>query len=181
MYTRPTKLHAIEEALATSHFNYMFSLSEKKSENFAKTTPDLYRTCVALPPFFSLRPCVCPFGLTRGAMSVGGDRLTRRHNTRIYPAGTRVDSSNFDPRVHWSMGCQMVALNFQTADRGMHLNLSRFEENAQSGYLLKPEFLRNADAKPMVNFKKNGQPRDRLHMNTDMTWAAPSRWVPTKK
>jgi hypothetical protein len=72
----------------------------------------------------------------------------------VYPAGTRVDSSNYDPRPHWSMGCQMVALNFQTPDRAMHLNLARFEENAQAGYVLKPEFLRSPDAQPMVRRRK---------------------------
>lgn len=35
--------------------------------------------------------------------------------TRVYPSGTRVDSSNFDPCPSWKLGCQMVALNFQTA------------------------------------------------------------------
>lgn len=34
--------------------------------------------------------------------------------TRVYPSGTRVDSSNFDPCPSWKLGCQMVALNFQT-------------------------------------------------------------------
>jgi len=35
--------------------------------------------------------------------------------TRVYPSGGRVDSSNFDPCPSWKLGCQMVALNFQTA------------------------------------------------------------------
>ena len=34
--------------------------------------------------------------------------------SRIYPGGTRVDSSNFYPQKLWSAGCHMVALNFQT-------------------------------------------------------------------
>ena len=40
----------------------------------------------------------------------------------MYPQGTRVDSSNLDPRVHWNAGTQMVALNYQTSDRPMQLN-----------------------------------------------------------
>ncbi|TNM93569.1 hypothetical protein fugu_001745 [Takifugu bimaculatus] len=34
--------------------------------------------------------------------------------SRIYPKGTRVDSSNYMPQLFWNVGCQMVALNFQT-------------------------------------------------------------------
>lgn len=33
---------------------------------------------------------------------------------RVYPRGTRVDSTNFMPQVFWNAGCQLVALNFQT-------------------------------------------------------------------
>ena len=38
----------------------------------------------------------------------------KRQLSRIYPRGTRVDSSNFMPQVYWNAGCQLVALNFQT-------------------------------------------------------------------
>ena len=34
--------------------------------------------------------------------------------SRIYPKGTRMDSSNYLPQMFWNVGCQMVALNFQT-------------------------------------------------------------------
>lgn len=34
--------------------------------------------------------------------------------SRIYPKGTRMDSSNYMPQMFWNVGCQMVALNFQT-------------------------------------------------------------------
>lgn len=39
----------------------------------------------------------------------------------------------------------MVALNFQTLDLGMQLNLGIFEYNGRCGYLLKPEFMRRTD------------------------------------
>jgi phosphatidylinositol phospholipase C delta len=39
-------------------------------------------------------------------------RLNRNFFTRIYPAGTRIDSSNYDPMLSLLHGCQMVALNF---------------------------------------------------------------------
>ena len=38
----------------------------------------------------------------------------KRQLSRVYPRGTRVDSSNFMPQMFWNAGCQLVALNFQT-------------------------------------------------------------------
>ncbi|GFS10920.1 1-phosphatidylinositol 4,5-bisphosphate phosphodiesterase beta-4-like [Elysia marginata] len=54
--------------------------------------------------------------------------------SRIYPRGGRVDSSNFLPQIFWNAGCQMVALNFQTADINMQLNQGKFEYNGNCGY-----------------------------------------------
>ncbi|XP_054718756.1 LOW QUALITY PROTEIN: 1-phosphatidylinositol 4,5-bisphosphate phosphodiesterase classes I and II-like [Uloborus diversus] len=71
----------------------------------------------------------------------------KRQLSRIYPKGTRVDSSNYMPQVFWNAGCQMVALNYQTLDLGMQLNLGIFEYNGRCGYLLKPDFMRRADRK----------------------------------
>uniref|UniRef100_A0A3Q3X9B6 1-phosphatidylinositol 4,5-bisphosphate phosphodiesterase n=1 Tax=Mola mola TaxID=94237 RepID=A0A3Q3X9B6_MOLML len=65
--------------------------------------------------------------------------------SRIYPKGTRVDSSNYIPQLFWNVGCQMVALNFQSLDLAMQLNMGVFEYNGGSGYLLKPEFMRRTD------------------------------------
>lgn len=65
--------------------------------------------------------------------------------SRVYPAGTRFDSSNFMPQVFWNAGCQLVALNYQTLDLAMQLNLGIFEYNLSCGYLLKPEFMRRTD------------------------------------
>lgn len=61
------------------------------------------------------------------------------HMTRTYPAGTRIDSSNYNPVVAWAMGCQLVALNFQTSDTPLLLNDGRFRQSAGCGYLLKPD------------------------------------------
>jgi len=71
--------------------------------------------------------------------------LNKRQFTRVYPKGTRVDSSNYIPQVYWNAGCQMVALNFQTFDLGMQLNMGLFDYNNRSGYILKPEFMRRPD------------------------------------
>ncbi|KAM6226122.1 LOW QUALITY PROTEIN: 1-phosphatidylinositol 4,5-bisphosphate phosphodiesterase beta-3-like, partial [Porphyrio hochstetteri] len=69
----------------------------------------------------------------------------KRQLSRVYPKGTRVDSSNFQPQLFWNAGCHMAALNFQTLDVPMQLNLGLFEYNARSGLLLKPEFMRRPD------------------------------------
>lgn len=69
----------------------------------------------------------------------------KRQLSRIYPKGTRADSSNFLPQIFWNAGCQMVALNFQTPDLPMQLNQGKFEYNGGCGYLLKPDFMRRKD------------------------------------
>ncbi|GAU93265.1 hypothetical protein RvY_05231 [Ramazzottius varieornatus] len=71
--------------------------------------------------------------------------FNKRQLTRIYPNGTRVKSTNFLPFFYFSSGCQMVALNFQTADLGMQLNTAMFEQNGRSGFLIKPELMRRKD------------------------------------
>ncbi|XP_063789979.1 1-phosphatidylinositol 4,5-bisphosphate phosphodiesterase delta-4 isoform X2 [Pseudophryne corroboree] len=72
-----------------------------------------------------------------------------RHNTwqltRVYPTGLRTDSSNYNPKDMWNVGCQMVALNFQTAGVEMDLNDGLFQQNARCGYVLKPLFMRNVE------------------------------------
>lgn len=69
----------------------------------------------------------------------------KRQMSRIYPKGTRADSSNYMPQVFWNAGCQMVSLNFQTSDLPMQLNQGKFEYNGNCGYLLKPDFMRRGD------------------------------------
>jgi hypothetical protein len=41
--------------------------------------------------------------------------------SRVYPAGTRFDSSNFMPQVFWNAGCQLVALNYQNLGTVMYI------------------------------------------------------------
>ncbi|KAF7658824.1 hypothetical protein LDENG_00007300 [Lucifuga dentata] len=68
-----------------------------------------------------------------------------RQLTRVYPSGFRTDSSNFNPQEMWNAGCQIVALNFQTAGEGMDLNDGLFSQNGGCGYVLKPSFMRNGE------------------------------------
>ncbi|KAG7466337.1 hypothetical protein MATL_G00163620 [Megalops atlanticus] len=71
----------------------------------------------------------------------------KRQMSRIYPKGTRMDSSNYNPQTFWNAGCQMVALNYQTMDFPMQLNMALFEFNGRTGYLLKHDLLRRSDKK----------------------------------
>jgi phosphatidylinositol phospholipase C gamma-1 len=42
-------------------------------------------------------------------------KINSKHFTRIYPKGQRIDSSNYDPSLMWFCGCQLAAINYQTA------------------------------------------------------------------
>ncbi|XP_072541725.1 1-phosphatidylinositol 4,5-bisphosphate phosphodiesterase delta-4 [Salminus brasiliensis] len=68
-----------------------------------------------------------------------------RQITRVYPSGLRTDSSNYCPQDMWNVGCQMAALNFQTAGLEMDLNDGLFSQSNRCGYVLKPEILRNSE------------------------------------
>ena len=94
--------------------------------------------------------CVCSVEETKVERWAGDEMArrealdaTRRALLRVYPKGTRIDSSNFHPQASWNCGAQMVALNFQTPDEGMRLNRTRFRMNRCSGYLLKPADMRS--------------------------------------
>jgi phosphatidylinositol phospholipase C, delta len=64
--------------------------------------------------------------------------------SRIYPSGARFDSSNYHPQIHWNSGCQVVALNWQSSRTyELRLNKAIFRDNNNSGYLMKPEYLRD--------------------------------------
>ena len=65
--------------------------------------------------------------------------------SRIYPLGSRIDSSNYDPTTSWAAGSQIVALNFQKNDEPMLINYAKFIANGgvYSGYVLKPKYMRH--------------------------------------
>jgi hypothetical protein len=70
---------------------------------------------------------------------------SERQLVRVYPRGSRIESSNYNPIQFWNHGIQMVALNYQTPDVFMHLNQGRFRQNGGCGYILKPEIMRKAN------------------------------------
>mmetsp|Transcript_31885 Transcript_31885/g.73392 ORF Transcript_31885/g.73392 Transcript_31885/m.73392 type:complete len:391 (-) Transcript_31885:49-1221(-) len=73
--------------------------------------------------------------------SSGWRQFNKAHMSRTYPGGLRVNSSNDNPMLAWSVGCQMVALNFQVPNTALYLNDGRFRQNGQCGYILKPASL----------------------------------------
>ncbi|XP_029008712.1 1-phosphatidylinositol 4,5-bisphosphate phosphodiesterase zeta-1-like isoform X2 [Betta splendens] len=68
----------------------------------------------------------------------------QRFLSRIYPAGSRTSSSNYNPQEFWNVGAQLVALNFQSLGLPMDLNHGRFQDNGGCGYVLKPPVLRSS-------------------------------------
>ncbi|XP_058502174.1 1-phosphatidylinositol 4,5-bisphosphate phosphodiesterase zeta-1-like [Solea solea] len=77
------------------------------------------------------------------AKATGADFVqhNQRFLSRIYPSGSRVLSSNYNPQDFWNVGSQLVALNFQTLGLPMDLNDGRFQDNGGCGYILKPSAL----------------------------------------
>ncbi|KZT59958.1 PLC-like phosphodiesterase [Calocera cornea HHB12733] len=78
----------------------------------------------------------------------------RTHLTRIYPSGTRLSSTNFEPQKYWACGSQLVALNWQTADLGLMINSAMFHRNGRCGYVLKPSALRLKDKSLLATREK---------------------------
>ncbi len=77
---------------------------------------------------------------------VGYETLNKYTLSRTYPHGARIDSSNYHPQPHWNVGCQIVALNWQSSQTyELRLNKGRFVDNGNCGYVLKPAYLRDVD------------------------------------
>ncbi|KAI4306830.1 hypothetical protein L6164_030075 [Bauhinia variegata] len=68
-------------------------------------------------------------------------RFTQRNMLRVYPKGTRIDSSNYNPLIGWMHGAQMVAFNMQGYGRSLWLMHGMFKANGGCGYVKKPSFL----------------------------------------
>ncbi|XP_070497870.1 1-phosphatidylinositol 4,5-bisphosphate phosphodiesterase epsilon-1-like isoform X2 [Chironomus tepperi] len=82
---------------------------------------------------------------------------------RTYPAGLRIDSSNFNPVFFWSFGMQMVALNYQTEDLPMHINRAMFEQSNNYGYVCKPAIMWNRSHLMYRRFNPLEKEFDGLH------------------
>ncbi|KAL8144532.1 hypothetical protein V2J09_017564 [Rumex salicifolius] len=71
--------------------------------------------------------------------------FTQKNFLRIYPKGTRIRSSNYQPLVAWSHGAQMVAFNMQGYGSSLWLMHGMFRSNGGCGYVKKPEILMKKD------------------------------------
>lgn len=83
-------------------------------------------------------------------------QYNRLQLSRIYPRGQRLDSSNYDPLPMWLCGSQLVALNFQTADKPMQMNQAIFMLNGRSGYVLQPPIMRDDNFDPFDRHSLRG-------------------------
>uniref|UniRef100_A0A674BTH5 Phosphoinositide phospholipase C n=1 Tax=Salmo trutta TaxID=8032 RepID=A0A674BTH5_SALTR len=107
VYCKSVHFHSFEYSRLHSKCYEMSSFSESKARKLAKDT---------------------------GAEFV---RHNSRQLSRVYPSGMRTDSSNYNPQELWNVGCQIVALNFQTAGLEMDLNDGLFSQNGCCGYVQK--------------------------------------------
>ncbi|MBN3318633.1 PLCL1 protein, partial [Atractosteus spatula] len=98
----------------------------------------------AFAPFWAL--CSLGEGEARRLASDTPEELvahTKRHLSRVRPSAVRLDSSNPNPQDFWKCGCQLVAMNFQTAGAMMDLHAGRFAQNGGCGYVLRPAVMRD--------------------------------------
>jgi hypothetical protein len=125
-YCQATRFKSFEHSRLNCKHYEMSSFGEKKALKFARDDP---KTLL---------------------------HYNQRQLSRIYPAGARIDSSNYDPMTLWLVGCQLVALNYQTACREMQMNQGLFQDNGGCGYVLKPEFMRQEK----IDFDPHGPFKD---------------------
>ena len=114
VYTRGLKFQDFDSPDSYSP-NHVYSLAENRFNNNCQDTETISRL----------------------------EKHNMRHLMRVYPKGSRLKSSNFDPIPCWKRGVQMAALNYQTYDEGMQINDAMFaSRSAMTGYVLKPAALR---------------------------------------
>ncbi|EKX73818.1 phosphatidylinositol-specific phospholipase C, putative [Theileria equi strain WA] len=89
-------------------------------------------------------------------------QLSTKSLVRVYPAATRLASTNFCPLKVWSLGVQFAALNYQSCDRSMLLNLARFHQSF--GYVLKPPELREMNENENLDFFHLAPIKLRVHV-----------------
>mmetsp|Transcript_7390 Transcript_7390/g.18142 ORF Transcript_7390/g.18142 Transcript_7390/m.18142 type:complete len:1580 (-) Transcript_7390:162-4901(-) len=74
------------------------------------------------------------------------NRFTSSHLSRSFPSWKNVEVSgelNSDPLFQWSLGCQLVSLNYGTFDEQLLKADGRFRRNGSCGYVLKPDSIRS--------------------------------------
>ena len=78
-------------------------------------------------------------------------KLLSEKFVRVYPKASRIDSSNYSCIDQWIYGATLVAINYQNRDLWWLVYSSWFLGNGRSGYVLKPEFMRDGSVSLDVN------------------------------
>lgn len=74
--------------------------------------------------------------------------FTRLHLFRAFPSRKHVSNGeikNLDPVLLWSLGCQLVSMNFHRPDEHLLVAEGRFRQNGACGYVLKPPHMIEKD------------------------------------
>ncbi|KAK4480705.1 hypothetical protein RD792_013787 [Penstemon davidsonii] len=82
-------------------------------------------------------------GLEKAASLYTADvvKFTQKNILRIFPKGTRVTSSNYNPQTGWMHGAQMVAFNMQGYGKCLWMMQGMYRSNGGCGYVKKPDLL----------------------------------------
>uniref|UniRef100_A0A8C4SCB9 Phosphoinositide phospholipase C n=1 Tax=Erpetoichthys calabaricus TaxID=27687 RepID=A0A8C4SCB9_ERPCA len=141
-------------ALPTQHCHFFPTSNTKLKLAYELSEVVIYCRSVHFPGFDNAKKNQTSFDISSFVESKAlklvqdsaNDFITHnmRQLSRIYPAGKRTDSSNYNPVDLWIAGCQIVALNFQTPCLQMDLYQGMFKQNGHCGYILKPKFLRES-------------------------------------
>ncbi|XP_059147757.1 1-phosphatidylinositol 4,5-bisphosphate phosphodiesterase gamma-1-like isoform X2 [Physella acuta] len=122
---------------------------QERAKNIAQELSDLVVYCQAVPysPNRSLRFYeISSFSEER--LDPEMIHYNQIQLSRVYPRFLRLSSTNFDPIPKWNIGCQMVAMNYQTPGKAMQINQAMFLQNGRSGYVLKPRFMNESHYNP---------------------------------
>ncbi|KAL0382123.1 UNVERIFIED_CONTAM: Phosphoinositide phospholipase C 2 [Sesamum calycinum] len=114
-------------------------------------------------------------------------RFTHKNLLRVYPKGTRVDSSNFDPLTAWMHGAQLVAFNMQGYGRELWMMQGMFKANGGCGYVKKPEFLLGHDGRvfdpkaaiPIRTTLRTVQRAEKIRHKNIKNKTIGDNWIPT--
>ena len=170
-YCKTAHFKSFEQCREKGRPDQMSSFAEAKSEKLSTTQRAEFRMIPFFVHLVLFSPSSSSTYLSIYLLLSFAVEYNMKQLSRIYPGGGRVDSSNYDPRVQWNAGCQIVAFNYQTLDRTLQLNHGKFADNGGIGYVLKPEWMRKpggarAPAKKMTITVISGQQLPKPHQSS---------------